>query len=203
MTDVNETHEKPDINTLVDLVYEHYLATQSTGWDYYKQHYMNKASEAVSFYQRAMLIDDIMRVPGIQSVEFEFEHEYNDEGGTYLSITGNINYSITNEDGEELSGGIRAYPYGEGLEIDEDYRSLLTEEQEEALDDIRVIVENTDSREIDNYNFLKTVFTTEKTAHMAFKDEFLQENAVIQKYLLEQGIPSHDNDRKPAKVKVL
>lgn len=206
---MNELNERQlptnaELNDIVDVVYQ-YLLDKSDGKEsFYKCHVMDETEEAVKLYQNARIIDTTLAVPGIVSLAYNFDDEYDDNGGYILDVSAECVYSFEgdgeghqNENKVEDHQRKTRFSTYNGCDFDEDYVYTLSEQDNDTFEAFLFHMEDIERGETERYkDFYDQTFTRERSAASAFRSELPDIAAVIEKHVLEQNVKAKQGVRK-------
>lgn len=187
MTDINTSQkdDNVDVNLLLDVVYDH-CVSQATGGRYYKANAMTGARRAVEAYEYLLEAKKILALPFVQKIEFEMEQEYNDEGGTYLTVAVNMNY--LNSEGE--LGDVRFYSGCESIDEaeDEEFEEIAIQANaKEMIEHFLGSVNDLDEDMVQSTNFFDSVWTKDTIIGL-YQENFPQAYSAIDKHFIAQAV---------------
>ena len=186
--------ENLPINELLDLLIEENVKNSNPTVPYYKLYATKEAGRQLSAFETMCVIEELVSIDGIAGLKFDFTQEYNDEGGTYLSVSGEVSYKKEIE-GKELSESINFYSGGwDELDdmFDEEIMEHFTADETENLRDALSAMSDhmggfSDEDVEGAYKFYDATFTKENI-HALYRESFPEASSCIEKYLIEKGM---------------
>ena len=187
--------ETQDINNLMEVVVAQRLEQADKNTPYYLLDITKRAGHEIFAYQVAYVVDQLFSFDGITAFGFDFEHEYNDEGGTYLSVTGHLTYTFPDE-GEETA---IIYSHDDA-DINADLIEQWDEDEQSRFEYVvglvSNLIESIDESELNQaYSFYETTFK-KGTPFEAYRKKFPETMSIIEKYFIEQNIDVSQKDHR-------
>lgn len=173
------------INQYIDILAQAEIEKNTSEPAHYKANAYQNASNVVLILSIAHAIDKVLSLSRIQSIGFDFSEEYNDNGGTYLAVSGLVAYSDDGDTHEDTF-------YDGEPDFIHTLANSTEDENEQIQDAFYQLWDKIKDIGSDEYSrsqyFFDTQFTQKTSAISVFRKNYVTQMALIEKAVLQENV---------------